>query len=176
MIDDIFECFPIQIDDQLLSKAKVAAWMFNQQLETPEGKKKPFAPKSFPERAIDLLIQLDGSKDDFLEIYLDPKEMAWNSKIIKDGKFGKLSPEQLDAFFQTQFYRRMEEAVAKEEKMSVLLFLKKSLRSLMSLRQNLKKLTKQRRSQNLQTKIHLEMENVTILELVERFRHLVTWV
>ena len=114
MIDDIFECFPIQIDDQLLSKAKVAAWMFNQQLETPEGKKKPFAPKSFPERAIDLLIQLDGSKDDFLEIYLDPKEMAWNSKIIKDGKFGKLSPEQLDAFFQTEFYRRMEEAIAKK--------------------------------------------------------------
>ena len=69
--------------------------MFNQQLETPEGKKKPFAPKSFPERAIDIIVKL-GSDKDLLEIYLDPGTMTWNSKIIKDGRFGKLTPEQLD--------------------------------------------------------------------------------
>ena len=110
---DIFECFPIQIDDQLLSKAKVAAWMFNQQLETPEGKKKPFAPKSFPERAIDIIVKL-GSDKDLLEIYLDPGTMSWNSKIIKDGRFGKLTPEQLDSFFKTEFYKRMVEALTKK--------------------------------------------------------------
>lgn len=72
--------------------------MFNQQLETPEGKKKPFAPKAFPERAIDIIVEL-GSKADLLEIYLDPEEMAWNSKIVKDGRLGKLAPEQFDSFF-----------------------------------------------------------------------------
>jgi hypothetical protein len=40
--------------------------------------------------------------------------MAWNSKIVKDGKLGKLSPEQFDSFFQTQFYKKMEEALAKK--------------------------------------------------------------
>lgn len=110
---DIFECFPIQIDDQLLSKARVAAWMFNQQLETPEGKKKPFAPKTFPERAIDIIVKL-GSDKDLLEIYLDPGTMTWNSKIIKDGRFGKLTLEQLDSFFKTEFYKRMVEALTKK--------------------------------------------------------------
>lgn len=110
---DIFECFPIQIDDQLLSKARVAAWMFNQQLETPEGKKKPFAPKSFPERAIDIIVKL-GSDKDLLEIYLDPGTMTWNSKIIKDGRFGKLTPEQLDQFFKTEFYKKMVESLSKK--------------------------------------------------------------
>ena len=110
---DIFECFPIQIDDQLLSKARVAAWMFNQQLETPEGKKKPFAPKSFPERAIDIIVTL-GSDKDLLEIYLDPGTMTWNSKIIKDGRFGKLTPEQLDQFFKTEFYKKMVESLSKK--------------------------------------------------------------
>ena len=110
---DIFECFPIQIDDQLLARARVAAWMFNQQLETPEGKKKPFAPKAFPERAIDIIVEL-GTANDLLEIYLDPKIFAWSSKIVKDGRFGKLTPEQLDQFFQTSFYKRLVEAVAKK--------------------------------------------------------------
>lgn len=111
---DIFECFPIQVDDQLLNKAKIAAWMFNQHLETPEGKKKPFAPKSFPERAIDIIVFLDESQKNILEIYLDPTEMAWNSKIIKNGRFGKLTPEQFDTFFQTRFYKMMEYSLAKK--------------------------------------------------------------
>lgn len=105
-MNDIFECFPLVVDDQLLDGAKIAAWMYDQQLETPEGKKKPFAPKSFPEKAIDIIVELDASKD-ILEIYFDPEEMAWNSKIVKDGKFGKLSPEQFDSFFQSQFYQNM---------------------------------------------------------------------
>ena len=58
---DIFECFPVNIDDNLLSRAKIAVWMFNQQLETPKGEKKPFAPKAFPDKAIDILI--DSSDD-----------------------------------------------------------------------------------------------------------------
>lgn len=104
---DIFECFPIEIDDELLSKARIAAWLFDQQLETTDGKKKPFSPKAFPERAIDIIVQFGKSGKDILEIYLDPKSLQWNSKILKFGKFGKLAPEQLDQFFQTEFYKKM---------------------------------------------------------------------
>lgn len=53
---DIFECFQIEINDNLLSKAKIAAWLFGQQLENSEGKKKPFSPKAFPEKAIDIIV------------------------------------------------------------------------------------------------------------------------
>ena len=112
---DIFECFPVNIDDNLLSRAKIAVWMFNQQLETPKGEKKPFAPKAFPDKAIDILIDSsDDGKIDQLEIYFDPEKMVWNSRIVKDGRFGKLSDEQLDRFFQTNFYKRMVAAIEKK--------------------------------------------------------------
>ena len=38
----------IQITDELLSKAQIAAWMYNQKFENSEGKEKPFTPKAFP--------------------------------------------------------------------------------------------------------------------------------
>lgn len=109
---DIFECFPINIDDQMLSSSKIAVWMFNQQLETPKGEKKPFAPKAFPDKAIDIEVDLgDGGE---LEIYFDPENMVWNSRVVKDGRFGKLSDQQLDQFFQTQFYKKMVDAIQKK--------------------------------------------------------------
>jgi len=40
--------------------------------------------------------------------------MMWNSKIVKDGRFGKLTPEQLDDFFKTEFYKKMVGALAKK--------------------------------------------------------------
>lgn len=45
----------------------------------------------------------------------------------------------------------------------------------MSLSLSLKKLTRQRRSQSLQTKTCPVMESVTTLELEERYRTSVTW-
>lgn len=113
-MSDIFECFPIQIDDQLLLRAQIAAWMFDQHLETLEGKKKPFAPKSFPKKAVDIIVKLEKPIAGLLEIYLDSTELKWNSKVVVDHHFGKLTPEQLDQFFKTRFYQRMLGALAKK--------------------------------------------------------------
>lgn len=104
MIDDILECFPIEITDDLLSKAKIAAWMFNQEFKNSEGKIKPFTPKAFPLKAIDIFLEVENG---VIEIYLKSDDGMWNSRAVIDGRFGKLTPEQMDSFFCSKFYKKM---------------------------------------------------------------------
>lgn len=49
---NIFECISLEITDETLSDAKIASYMANQVIDTPAGKHKPFAPKSFPDKAV----------------------------------------------------------------------------------------------------------------------------
>ena len=103
---DIFECIHIDITDELLAKSRIAAYMFDQQLETPEGKVEPFEPKKFPEKAIDIMIPAaDGL---LIEIYLNSETKAWSSRFRYNDKFGKLSPDQMEQFFRTDFYNKMQ--------------------------------------------------------------------
>jgi len=55
-----------------------------------EGKIKPFTPKAFPLKAIDIFVEVDGG---MVELYLNSEDGMWNSKVIMDGRFGKLTPE-----------------------------------------------------------------------------------
>ena len=105
-----FECIHLDITDELLMKSKIAAYMFDQQLETPEGKVEPFEPKKFPEKAIDILIPIEDLF--IIEIYLDSETKCWSSRFRKDGKFGKLSPDQMEQFFRSKFYGKMQSALA----------------------------------------------------------------
>ena len=107
---NILECIDIQIDDNLLKDAKIASYMANQTMETPSGKVKPYAPKSFPDKAI--VIQFQHS-DTPIQIYLDTKTKQWNSCFIQDGHIAKLSIEQLDDFFSTKFYAKLVDSLAK---------------------------------------------------------------
>lgn len=111
MKDKILECIDIDITDDMLRGAKIAAYMSNQEMPTQSGKIKPYTPKSFPDKAI--VVQFNyGSLP--IQIYLDTKECAWNSCFIQDGHIAKLSPEQLDKFFSTQFYANLVDALSKK--------------------------------------------------------------
>lgn len=109
--NEILECISIVIDDDMLKDAKIASYMSNQVIENPYGKKKPYNPKSFPDKAV--VIQFDNNDTKF-QIYLDANEKAWNSFFMKDGHVAKLSPEQLDGFFSTKFYASLVDALSKK--------------------------------------------------------------
>ena len=49
---DVLECISIDITDEMLQNAKIAAYMSNQVIENPYGKMKPYNPKSFPGKAV----------------------------------------------------------------------------------------------------------------------------
>ena len=97
-MNDIFECIDIDMTDEMLSNAKIAAYMSNQVIENPYGKMKPYNPKSFPDKAV--VIKFDNNGIEY-QIYLDTEEKAWNSFFITDGHVAKLSPEQLDRVLST---------------------------------------------------------------------------
>ena len=110
MKNDILQCIDIQINDDMLKNAKIASYFGNQTFETSTGKKKPYQPKTFPNKAI--IVQFEHN-DMPIEIYLDAQEYAWNSRLAIDGEIGKLSPEQLDDFFATNFYAKLIDTIAK---------------------------------------------------------------
>lgn len=110
MQDNILECISIDITDDMLKDAKIAAYMANQTMKTAAGKVKPYAPKSFPGKAV--VVQFNYGPLP-IEVYLDTKANAWNSCFIQDGHIAKLTPEQLDAFFATQFYARLVNKLSK---------------------------------------------------------------
>lgn len=108
---NILECIDISISDEMLKDAKIASYMSNQVIENPYGKMKPYNPKSFPDKAV--VIQFEHNGKTF-QIYLDAKDKVWNSFFIQDGHVAKLSPEQLDSFFSTQFYANLVNALSKK--------------------------------------------------------------
>ena len=108
---NILECINIDITDEMLKDAKIAAYMANQTMETPSGKVKPYAPKSFPDKAV--VIQFNYGPTP-IQIYLDTKAKTWNSSFTQDGHIAKLSPEQLDSFFSTKFYAKLVNSLSKK--------------------------------------------------------------
>ena len=104
------KCIDITIDDDMLKDAKIASYMANQQMPTQNGKVKPYAPKSFPDKAI--VIQFQNGITS-IQIYLDTKKNTWNSNFIQNGHIAKLSPEQFDSFFSTKFYAKLVDKLAK---------------------------------------------------------------
>ena len=101
----------IQITDELLSTAQIAAWMYNQKFENTEGKEKPFTPKAFPGKAITILIPQPNYQ---IEIYFDADACQWDSKLVVDGKFMKLEPDQMEDFFKSEFYEKMIASLSKK--------------------------------------------------------------
>ena len=53
--------------------------------------------------------------DEFIvEIYLDSKDKLWRSRYRYNGKIGVLGPNQMEQFFRSDFYRKMEASLAKK--------------------------------------------------------------
>ena len=96
---DELECAKFDITDELLSKAKIVAYMYNLQVCNDRNETKPYMPKFFPEKAIDIMVRL--SNEFVVEIFLLSKTGEWDSKFRYDGKLCKLSAEQMGQFFQS---------------------------------------------------------------------------
>lgn len=111
MENNILECISIDITDEMLKDAKIAAYMANQTMETQSGKLKPYAPKSFPDKAV--LVKFNYGPTT-IDVFLDTKKKTWNSCFVQDGHIAKLNPEQLDAFFSTKFYAKLVDALSKK--------------------------------------------------------------
>lgn len=109
-MDNILECINLTIDDSTLQGAKIASYMANQTMPTQSGKVKPYSPKAFPEKAVVVQFQYGTTP---IQIYLDTDGKCWNSSFAKDGHIAKLSIEQLDQFFSTQFYAKLVDSLAK---------------------------------------------------------------
>lgn len=88
---DIMECFNIDITDDLLSKAKIAAYLYGQEFKTDSGDVKPFNPKTFPGKAVDILLVND--KNDIIEIFFDSNNNVWDSKVKRGDTIGRLGPD-----------------------------------------------------------------------------------
>lgn len=102
---NIFECISLEITDDTLKDAKIASYMANQTIDMPSGKRKPYAPKSFPQKAI--VVQFNHGVTP-IQIYFDTESASWNSAFIQDNHVAKLTPEQLDDFFSTEFYQKLK--------------------------------------------------------------------
>lgn len=100
-----FECARFDITDDLLRDAKVAAYMLNQQLQNKQGEVKPYNQKTFPKKAIDVMVMVGD--DSVIDIFLDTDALAWDSKFAFGGKSCKLGPDQMGQFFRSEFYRGM---------------------------------------------------------------------
>ena len=110
MKDKLLECIDISIDDNMLADAKIASYMANQTMKTASGKVKPYAPKSFPDKAVVVQFQYGSIP---IQVYLDPNGLCWNSCFTQDGHVAKLTPDQLDQFFSTKFYAKLVDRLAK---------------------------------------------------------------
>lgn len=107
-----FECANFRLTDEILSSAKIAAYMYNQVLKKPDGEEKPYNPKSFPEKAVDIMIPF--GKDNVIEIFLLTEEKAWDSKFRYEGRICRLGPDQMQDFFMSEFYGRMITSLSKK--------------------------------------------------------------
>lgn len=110
--DDIFNSTGFMLTDEILDKAKIAAYMYGQTLDNAQGEDKPYNPKTFPEKAVDIMIVQDD--DNLLEIFLDSATKAWDSRFKVNGEKTKLGPVQMEQFFSSEFYRLMLNALSKK--------------------------------------------------------------
>ena len=100
-----FECVGLDITEEFLQDAKIVAYMYGQEVTDSREEKKPYNPKTFPEKAIDIIIK---KSDDFIvEIFLDSKSKSWDSKFRYDGRICRLGPDQMEQFFGSEFYRKL---------------------------------------------------------------------
>ena len=106
---DEFECAGFDVTDEFLSNAKIVAYMYGQTVTDSRDEKKPYNPKTFPEKAVDIIVKMS---DDFIvEIFLDTETKSWDSRFRYDGRICRLGPDQMAQFFGSEFYGKMTESL-----------------------------------------------------------------
>ena len=108
---DETESIRLQINDDVLMNARIKAYNVGQTVADPETSKEvPVNPKKFPTKAVDIIFPVQQL---LVEVFFDPVQKKWDSDFIFDGKHGKLSPDQMGEFFNTQFYDKLIQKLGK---------------------------------------------------------------
>lgn len=97
--EDITESINITLNDETINKANCSLIAYNVHVDENDDSE-AYNPKKNPDRAVDILLEYPQNNIT-IEIYLDTPSMEWDSLI--NGK-NKLSPEQMQQFFKTDFY------------------------------------------------------------------------
>lgn len=93
------------LDDDALMNSKMFVYCNDQQKKNVAGKIKPYNPKSFPKKAIDIKFEQDGNN---IDVYFNTFDKCWDSEVkTQNGETVKLSPEQMSNFFKSNFYELM---------------------------------------------------------------------
>lgn len=107
-----FECAGLDVTDEFLENAKIVAYMYGQTVTDSRDEEKPYNPKTFPEKAVDVIVKMS---DDFIvEIFLDTATKSWDSRFRYDGRLCKLGPDQMAQFFGSDFYRKLTESLERK--------------------------------------------------------------
>ena len=108
---DEFECAGFDVTDEFLEDARLVAYMYGQVVTDPRDEERPYNPKTFPEKAVDIIVK---KSDDFIvEIFLDTATKSWDSRFRYGGELCRLGPDQMGQFFGTEFYRKLEDSLRK---------------------------------------------------------------
>lgn len=87
---DETESVHIDINDELLSRAKLNAYNVGLQATDSRGKEVPVNPKKFPGKAVDIVFPVQQL---LVEVFLDSKTKKWDSCVNANGMSLKLSPD-----------------------------------------------------------------------------------
>ena len=95
----------VDMSDSALGKAKCRVGAWNMHVQGECVSECGFDRESSPDKAVDVTFEFpDGT---FAEVFLDPEFGEWDS-IARNGDVeAKLSPDQMAAFFGTDFYKRL---------------------------------------------------------------------
>lgn len=88
----------IRMDDSSLDNAKCSIIAYN-----TNGKDCIYNPKSNPDKAIDILFEMDDGNN--VEVFLNPNTKEWDSRV--NGSV-KLTPDQMGEFFGTDLCRMID--------------------------------------------------------------------
>lgn len=103
--EEATEFSDIEMDDSTLESAKCSIIAYNTHILEGDDEG-VYNPKNNPDKAIDILFELDdGNK---IELFLDTKTKEWDSRV---NDTSKLTPDQMGAFFSTDFCKRLDEKI-----------------------------------------------------------------
>ena len=109
---DETEVIHLLINDELLNNSKIAAYNIGQTIKSIHSNKEiPVNPKKFPTKAVDIVFPV---QDLLVEVFFDTNQKKWDSDIIFYNKHVKLSPDQMEMFFQSNFYTKLLNKFQKE--------------------------------------------------------------
>ena len=93
----------IHLDDQTISDSEIGIVAYNMQVSEEDGTdEKPYTPKNYPDKAVDVVFGLKNG--DTVEIFLDTDGVEWDSRV---NGTEKLTPLQMQEFFRTAFCKKM---------------------------------------------------------------------